>query len=636
MKGKSLVAIAVILTLAALIFAACNKQNPDGTGLYVYVTDGNGNTVLDANGQPKTEEWKTSVVYATNADGETYTNSSGEKVTVKQTRPVVTVYVEESYAVLDSNGETKLVPKTTTIVEEVTDKEGEKVTQPVTDKEGDNVLDADGQVVTEVVTEIRTEKVTHAVQIDPNGNVTSYNPTKPKTTKTTSIYENPLYDPPETKKPTKPASTGPKEEKNNAANDWIKPIDASANDTVTKVRTINSKSYIVLGCTESKDGMFASFGKTGLYSYVSKYNADGGLVWTCPVGYKGHTKLHDIAILKDGSMIAVGELAVGSKLEEAEIEECKKTLGFTPDSVYEAIIAKISADGQLLWIKNYGGSTTEYFKCVTATPDGGFVAAGRFRAADGDFASLALTSYSPVFAKFDASGKIEWSNVFTGNGADAVNAVATDAAGNIYGACQIISSDGDGKGNHGSADIGIIKLSPSGSKLWVKMFGGSKSDIVNDIYAGASGCVFAGSYTSRDGDFTLNRGGKDAFIGYCDVDGNLKWIRTYGGLKNDTFNAVAPTKFGYAAVGSSDSENRDFETVGNKGKVDAFIMSINFAGTLKHVKDIAGTDNESANSICRLDEQTYIVGGETYSPNGHFSSFGTKKAAGWYGKYYIR
>ena len=122
MKGKSLVAIAVILTLAALIFAACNKQNPDGTGLYVYVTDGNGNTVLDANGQPKTEEWKTSVVYATNADGETYTNSSGEKVTVKQTRPVVTVYVEESYAVLDSNGETKLVPKTTTIVEEVTDK----------------------------------------------------------------------------------------------------------------------------------------------------------------------------------------------------------------------------------------------------------------------------------------------------------------------------------------------------------------------------------------------------------------------------------------------------------------------------------------------------------------------------------
>ena len=91
MKGKSLIILAVLITAATLLFAGCNKQNPEtetkGSGLHVFVTDENGQTGLDENGEPLTEEWITSVVYATNENGETYTNANGEKVTFKQTRP---------------------------------------------------------------------------------------------------------------------------------------------------------------------------------------------------------------------------------------------------------------------------------------------------------------------------------------------------------------------------------------------------------------------------------------------------------------------------------------------------------------------------------------------------------------------
>ena len=96
MKKKSLIIVAVIIVAATLLFAACNKQNDGHTWLNVYVTDENGNTVLDANGEPLTEEWITDIVYATDENGETYTNANGEKVTVKQTRPVITKVVEES------------------------------------------------------------------------------------------------------------------------------------------------------------------------------------------------------------------------------------------------------------------------------------------------------------------------------------------------------------------------------------------------------------------------------------------------------------------------------------------------------------------------------------------------------------
>ncbi len=626
MKGKSLIILAVLITAATLLFAACNKQT--GTGLHVYVTDEHGNTVLDENGQPLTEEWITSVVYATDENGETYTNANGEKVTVKQTRPVITQIVEVSEFKLDENGKPMKdengnyikVPATKVVIKDVTDAAGNKVTQTVVDNDGNPVTEEHGQVVTEVVTEKVTEKVTNYIEITLDGQQTMYHANPTEKPKTTSLYDNPLYTDRETKKPTTP--TAPKPDKHVASNGWLKMLDASDNDTFAKVIAVDANSFIALGQTESTDGAFQSFTQTGYYSFLAKYDKNGKLLWTCPIGSSGHTKIHDIAMLKDGSIIAVGESTA-------------KDLGFTPDATYEAIIAKVSSNGKLSWIKKYGGSSTEYFKCVTATPDGGFAAAGRFTAKDGDFASLALNGLTPVFVKFDANGGIQWYNSFNGSGADAVNAISADASGNIYGACQIVSSDLDGKGNHGSADIGIIKFSSTGTKLWARMIGGSKSDIVNDIYAGASGCVFAGSYTSNDGDFTLNRGGKDAFIGFCDTQGNIKWLRTFGGLKNDTFNAIAPTQFGYAAVGLSNSNNRDFQSVGNKGEFDGFVMSINSAGTVEHVKSLAGAGNDTASDICRLDNQTYIVVGETYSKTNDFAAFNPSGCAAVFGKYYI-
>lgn len=630
MKAKSILIIATAVTLATLLFAACNKQN-EHTGLHVFVTDEHGNTVLDANGVPKTEEWKTSIVYATDENGETYTNANGEKVTVKQTRPSITQIIDVTNFSIDENGKPVkgedgkyiYTPVTKIVNVEVTDKNGNRVMQEVIDENGEPVLNADGQPASEVVTETVTEKVTKSIEITPDGTKKSYNvsekPTKPKTT---SIYDNPLYTEGKTKKPTKPAQTAPKAEKHVASNSWLQNLDASDNDTFADVEAIDSDSYVVLGNTESTDGIFEAFSQSGYYSFVAEYNKNGDQIWICPIGTKGHTKIHDIAVLNDGSIIAVGETNATD-------------LGVKIDSTFEAIIAKVSPDGSLLWVKNYGGSETEYFKCVTETPDGGFVAAGRFRAADGTFASLGLKTLTPVFAKFDANGNVIWYDAFKGSGADAVNAIASDAEGNIYGACQIVSSDLDGKGNHGGTDIGIIKFSADGAKLWTRMIGGSKSDVVNDIYAGASGCIFAGSYTSNDGDFTLNRGGKDAFIGFCDVDGNVKWLRTFGGIGSDTFNQVISTGFGYACAGLSNSANRDLATIGNQGEFDGFIMSVNTAGNLEHVKSFAGSANDSLNGICRLDSKTYIAVGETYSNDKDFSLFDTQKCSAVMGMYYI-
>lgn len=659
MKGKSLILAAVLLAGAALLFTACNKQN-NGTGLYVFVTDENGITVVDKEGNPVTEEWKTSVVYATDENGETYTNANGEKVTVKQTRPVLTSIVERTRFAFDEDGkvitnkdgsyatevQTVAVTKNVTnkdgsnVTQKVTDKDGNNVTQKVTNKDGSNVTEkvtnAAGEsatqivteVVTENVTEVQTEKVTIVVELTMENQQTHFQ-TYPKNTteKTTSIYENPDYTQPETTKENSNKITLPSTLPVAARQNWLKGFGGSQDDRYRKVLAVNSNSFVALGMTYSINGEFEAFSQTGFYTVLTKFDTDGNVIWHCPIGSSGFTRMHDFAILSDGSFICVGE----SNATDLGFENSEKT--------YRAVMVKVSADGNVQWYKTFGNIAAEYFTAVSATPDGGYVAGGKFvtDAKEGD--SFMDLKTNALTAKFNFQGENEWTAVFGGSGNDWVNALATDANGNVYSACHTNSKDGDAKGSDGSTDVAIVKYAPDGSKLWSKFVKGSKTEEVEDIYADETGCVFVGRYASTDGVFTLNRGSYDAYMARCSADGNLDWVRTYGGLKGERFYSVVPTSFGYAVTGISYSSNRDLKDIGNLGGYDAFIMSIDKAGKIEHVKSLSGTGNDGCYDICRLSGDTYIAVGETYKNDHQFANISPvaadKNSTAFVGKYKI-
>lgn len=633
MKGKSLILIAVALLAAALLFTACNKQNDGHTGLYVFVTDENGNVKYDENGEPLTEEWITDVIYATNADGETYTNSSGEKVTVKQTRPAYTSVVYRTRPVTDENGVWQTnkdgsyvtVPMTMRVTEFATDKSGNRVTQAVTDEDGSKVTEPNGQVVTEAVTVERTEKVTHTVALTLDNMVTKYHTTqKNSTTKTTSIYENPEYTATKTTNPNK--VTIPSTGKFASTRSWLKGFGGSLDDRYRKVLPVG-KGFAAMGLTYSTDGTFKSFSQTGFYSVLTKFDKDGNVLWHCPVGSSGFTRMHDFAILSDGSYILVGESNAGD-------------LGYdNPNGNYGALMVKISSDGNVLWYKHIGGTKPDYFTAVAATDDGGFVASGKTSSTDGDFSGLDINNTDAVTVKFSSDGSIEWAKKFGGSGIDSGAAIAVDTKGCIYTACRTISKDGDAKGSDGSVDIFVVKYSPSGEQLWSQLLKGSKSEEVEDMYAGSDGCVIVGRYASSDGVFGINRGSYDAYMAHIKADGTLNWVRTYGGLKGERFYSVIPTSFGYAAVGITYSDNRDFGAIGNKGGSDAFIMSIDKKGNVLDVASISGTGNDGCYDICKLDSKTFIVVGETYKTDGAFASIkptaGDKNSTAFIAKYEI-
>ena len=650
MKGKALIPIAILLVAAALLFTACNKQNDGKTGINVFVTDENGCTVLGPDGEPLTEEWITSVVYATDENGETYTNANGEKVTVKQTRPVVTSVVYHTYPlrdengelVTDKNGETTMVNQTVEYTVAVTDKNGEKVTQPVTDKDGNSVTKENGEAVTELVTEKRTENVTHTVEVTLEHQVTKHYTTK-KSDKvtTTDVIDNPLYAPTTTEKD-KPVIEFP--EINIASTvDWIKGLDGQLNDKFSKVVSLGKNGFVALGISKShKGGVFADFAQKGEYSFIAKFDADGNQKWICPIGSTEstpqsvdgtltsgitYTVLSDFDVLSDGSIIAVGNTTAASfpGVENPTYQLC-------------TIIVRISPNGTVDWYKKLGSNAADSLNAVAATPDGGFVAGGSFLSADGDFAGLEFQGLDAVIVKFSSSGTVQWADNIGGSANDSVRSLACDKNGNAYVACHTNSKEYS-KLSSVSQNIITAKYSSSGEQLWTKLLEGSRTEEVNDIYADANGCIIVGSYASHDGAFTVNRGGEDAYVARYTADGQLDWLRTYGGLNNDTVNAIAKTDFGYAAVGMTSSDNRDFGDIGNKGGTDGFILAINTDGEIEHVKSAAGSGNDSCNDICALDSKTFIVVGETYVKDGAFSSVPSvakpKNATAFYGRYKI-
>jgi hypothetical protein len=169
-----------------------------------------------------------------------------------------------------------------------------------------------------------------------------------------------------------------------------------------------------------------------------------------------------------------------------------------------------------LWTRTYGGSSTELY---------------------GTFATVSL-SYG------------RWAEI------------AADEYGNILIATTSTSSDGDVLNNEGSEDIWILAINSTGDTLWTRIFGGSESErILRICPATGGGWYIVGHSRSSGGVFSANHttdGYADAFVLKLDSDGNQLWMKMYGGSSDDFLNDIIETSDGFLiACGEAYSTNGD-------------------------------------------------------------------------------
>lgn len=158
-------------------------------------------------------------------------------------------------------------------------------------------------------------------------------------------------------------------------------------------------------------------------------------------------------------------------------------------------------------------------------------------------------------ACYSDTGLYQWVVTGGSKAIDQLNALVTDPQGNIYfgGAFDsLFSMDSQSLAGSGLLDGMVGKLDKNGNLLWLKKFGGAGFDGVRDVRLMASGHLLVTGYFQRDMD--LGNGvslhlsdtlNQDAFVAKIDPAGNAVWAQSLGGANPDLGVAVDEDAAGY-------------------------------------------------------------------------------------------
>lgn len=227
-------------------------------------------------------------------------------------------------------------------------------------------------------------------------------------------------------------------------------------------------------------------------------------------------------------------------------------------------------------IDYFGGSSFDYFRGVSLTKDGGCVAVGESWSYDGDMKGFSKGSDDAVLVKYDANGNVEWIKTFGGSFFDTFYDVKQTRDGGYIAVGCSNSLDGDMAGSakavrEGNTEVPnhdaiIVKFDSKGNMEWFSDFGGSNLDKYNSVIETKDGNYLAvGETKSWDGSMTgLLKGEGDCLIAMYDSNGNLMWLDSFGSRGIEGLSSVVECQDGsFVAVGYTNSTDGYMDGTGS-------------------------------------------------------------------------
>lgn len=306
-------------------------------------------------------------------------------------------------------------------------------------------------------------------------------------------------------------------------------------------------------------------------------------------------------------------------------------------------IVKLDSKGNFIWAKSMGSSGDDMASSVTVDKFGDAYLTGNFEGTvDFDpsegFYLLTSNGSSDIFLqKLNPDGNIIWALSMGGTSDDYGGIVKTDEEANVY-LLQSFSEKADlnpGRGqtlfaSHGSQDISIQKLTPSGLMVWVKAFGGGGFDRGNDMVIDEMGNIFITGSFQGEMDFDPGDGFVSRYSnGYSDVftqkfyaDGSFAWVKCIGGAKgSDVGNSLKLDSQGNIyTIGNFDGEiiySKSADTnpeipkvILSEGGIDIYVQKLDQSGNIDWLKSIGGKYNDFGKEIYTDEFGNIIIVGE--------------------------
>ena len=235
-------------------------------------------------------------------------------------------------------------------------------------------------------------------------------------------------------------------------------------------------------------------------------------------------------------------------------------------------------------------------------------------------------------AKFISTGQLAWSTYHGGGGEDLGYGLVVDSAANVYVTGRTTSMDFPTVGafdpfhSGGTYDGYVSKLNCIGALMWSTYIGGTGADCVEDVACDNAGNIWlvgetnsADLPTSGAWDPGYNGGG-DGFIVEMTCNGTLRQCTYIGGQDYDGLRSIAVDSLknvyitGYTSAG-------DFPIVGggdpvyHGGTLDVTLLKLNSAGALVFSSLLGGNGRDEERAIAIGCPGSICVVGGTTSTN---------------------
>ena len=296
-------------------------------------------------------------------------------------------------------------------------------------------------------------------------------------------------------------------------------------------------------------------------------------------------------------------------------------------------LLKISAEGDKIWDKTYGGSEQDKAASIAKTSDGGFILSGFTASMDGDVSENA-GFHDYWIVKINSNGDIQWEKSWGFKGQDQAFKVIETAEGGYFAIGFLDVGLSNGEGNdfadpdnadrnslHSLGDYWAIKMDANGNKIWRRYFGGSHVDQGKDvIQTPDGGFMIIGISESSDFDITNAHGANDFWAIKIDAEGNKMWQNSYGGSEMDYAYSITNTSDGnFIIIG--DARSSDFDISNPLGNADIWAVKFNSSnGNIIWENNYGGTQFDSAKGIFELENGNFAIAGNSRSSDTHVSN----------------
>jgi len=339
--------------------------------------------------------------------------------------------------------------------------------------------------------------------------------------------------------------------------------------------------------------------------FLSRFTPQGLFAWSIQLRGTDHDHANSVAAQDNSVWIGGG---FEDSLDVQPTAGNQWLVSFDPHE--DAMVARYTSDGGLLWAVSAGGSGEDYVNDIAVDGDGNVIAIGYFQGTV-DFdpgpnqTNVSAGGADAMFLwKLDPNGALVWVRVWNGTSSELGTAVAAGNASDLWiGGSYFGSLDLDpGNGITSVTAPGfndnafLIHLTGAGGFLSGGHLGGNGNDILRDLCIASNGDVIAVGQFSEGGDYDpgpdvsmiTTAGNYDSFVVKLTANGTFAWAHAIGGSSYDGANAIVSGPQDQLLVTGSHDATVDFdpgpgifELIGN-GVSDVYALVLDSAGNFEY------------------------------------------------------